>query len=79
MSFGPLKSSEKDRLKKTLAKMEDCVDQSAQLKSDLIAFPEICNYLGDINPWQFEPLDGPTVTAMSPQAKRKKIRVPCLK
>ena len=36
--------------------MEDCVDQSAQLKSD-DCFSEICNYLGDIDPWQFEPLD----------------------
>ena len=77
VGFGPLKSSEKDRLKKTLAKMEDCVDQSAQLKSDLIAFPEICNYLGDINPWQFEPLDGPTVTAMSRKAKQHNLYVVC--
>ena len=77
VSFGPLKSSEKDRLKKTLAKMEDCVDQSAQLKSDLIAFPEICNYLGDINPWQFEPLDGPTVNAMSRKAKQHNLYVVC--
>ena len=51
VSFRPFGSDEPNRLKRTLARMEECLDQSAQLKSDLVAFPEICNYLGDTNPW----------------------------
>jgi predicted amidohydrolase len=57
--------------------MASYVKQAGQLKSDLVAFPEICNTLGATEPWQFEPLDGPTLTAMSRVAKENSIYVVC--
>ncbi|MHC4983194.1 MAG: carbon-nitrogen hydrolase family protein [Planctomycetota bacterium] len=74
--YKPLPSDEPDRLKKTLQKMSEHVDQAAALKADLVAFPEVCNRLGS-PAWHFEPLDGPTVTAMAAKAKQHKIHVVC--
>ncbi|HCK16028.1 TPA: hypothetical protein DHW51_18030 [Candidatus Poribacteria bacterium] len=77
VSFPPLSSDKSDRLNKTLVRMGQYIDHAAELGSDLVAFPEICNYLGDKDPWQFEPLDGPTVTAMSQKAREHSLYVVC--
>jgi len=77
VSFPTLPPNEPDRLNKTLKRMEDCIEQAAHCKSDLVAFPEICNQLSASNSWQFEPFDGPTITAMSRKAKKHSIYVVC--
>lgn len=79
VSYPPLPGDEPNRLDKTLERMGGYVDQAAQFKSDLIAFPEISNHLGMSDPWAwvFEPLDGPTVTALSKKARENKIYVVC--
>ena len=77
VSFPTLPADEPNRLDKTLARMGTSVDQAAALGSDLVAFPEICNHLGAKDPWQFEPLDGPTVGGMSRKAKEHGIYVVC--
>lgn len=77
VSYPPFPATEPDRLNKTLRRMGEYIDQAAQLQSDLIAFPEICNHLGESPEWVFEPLDGPTVTALSRKAAEKKIYVVC--
>ena len=77
VSFPTLPPDEPDRLNKTLERMGNYIEQAAQCKSDLIGFPEICNYLGASDQWQFEPLDGPTITAMSKKAKEHGIYVVC--
>ena len=77
VSFPTLSSDEPDRLNRTLVRMSQYIDHAADLQSDLVAFPEICNYLGAENPWQFEPLDGPTVTAMSQKARQHSLYVVC--
>lgn len=79
VSFPTLPVDEPDRFTKTLAKMESCVDEAAQLKSDLVAFPETCNYLhsGPDTYLDGEPLDGPTLSAMSAKAKAHGIHVIC--
>ena len=66
-----------DRLNRTLRRMGECVDYAARLGSDLVAFPEICSTLGAAEPWQFQPLDGPTVSAMSRTARECGIYVVC--
>src|ERR1700733_8044309 len=65
VSYPPLPKDEPERLNKTLRRMTDYIDQAAQLGSDLVAFPEICNHYGESPEWVFESLDGPTVTALS--------------
>ncbi len=45
VSFPTLPPDEPDRFEKTLAKMATCVDEAAQSRSELVAFPETCNYL----------------------------------
>jgi len=78
VSFPTLPSNEPDRLSKTLERMGECIEQAAQCKSDLVAFPEICNYLGaDSNVWEGEPLDGPTISAISERASENNIYVVC--
>jgi len=77
VNFPTLPPNEPDRLKKTLVRMGNCVDQAAMRKSDLVAFPEICNRLGALGPMQFEPLDGPTVAAMSAKAREHGVHVVC--
>jgi len=57
--------------------MGEYVDHAATLESDLVAFPEICNTLGAANAWQFEQLDGPTITAMGKKAKTHGIYIVC--
>ena len=57
--------------------MASYVDDAAAVGSDLVAFPEICNTLGAADCWQFEQMDGPTITAMSIKAKEKGIYVVC--
>lgn len=76
-SYRPLPREEPDRLRKTLECMGEHVRQAAARKSDLVAFPEICNFLGGADHWQFEPLDGPTVTAMSAAAREHGLWVVC--
>ena len=77
VSFPTLPRNEPDRLSKTLANMGKHIEEAAMLGSDLVAFPEIANQLGSADPWQFEPLDGPTITAMSKKAKQLSIYVVC--
>lgn len=78
VSFPTLPSDEPDRLNKTLERMGEFIEQAAQCKSDLVAFPEICNKLGASSGiWKSEPLDGPTVTAISKKAKQNSIYVVC--
>ena len=57
--------------------MGEYIDQAAQFGSDLIAFPETCNHLEDWGPGMFEPLDGPTVAALSTKARQNRIYVVC--
>ncbi len=75
VSFPTLPSDSPDRLARTLERMGECVDQAAALRSDLVAFPEICNTLGAAEPWQFEQLDGPTIATMGRKAKEHGIYV----
>ena len=77
VSFPTLPREEPDRLNKTLANMGRHIAEAAALGSDLVAFPEIANTLGTAEPWQFEALDGPTITAISKEAKRHAIYVVC--
>lgn len=72
-----LPPDEPDRLAKTLQQMGEHVDQAAALGSDLVAFPEICNTLGTNDPWQFEPLDGPTLDAMRRKARERNLWIVC--
>ena len=72
VSYPPLPKDEPDRLNKTLQRMGEYIDQAGQFGGDLIAFPETCNHLDDWGPGMFEPLDGPTVTALSKKAKQNK-------
>jgi hypothetical protein len=77
VSLPTLPREEPDRLNKTLANMGRHIDEAATLGSDLVAFPEIANQLGAADSWQFEPLDGPTITAMSKKARQRSIYVVC--
>jgi hypothetical protein len=77
VSFPTLPPNEPDRLRKTLNRMANCIDQAAARKSDLVAFPEVCNRLGAAGGWQFEPLDGPTMQAVSSKAQEHGIYVVC--
>jgi hypothetical protein len=72
-----LPAGEPDRLAKTLRQMGEYVDHAAVLKSDLVAFPETCSMCGTETPWACEPLDGPTIAAMSRKAKERNIWVVC--
>ena len=78
VSFPTLPADEADRLRKTLAKMSEYIDQAAELGTDLVAFPEICSRLDGPDPLQFdESLDGPTVTTMAWKAREHGIYVVC--
>ena len=77
VSLPTLPRNNADRLNKTLENMGRHIDEAAALGSDLAAFPEIANQLGAADPWQFEPLDGPTIAAMSKKAKESSIYVVC--
>jgi len=77
VSFATLPPDEPDRLSKTLARMGQCVDEAAEGGCDLVAFPEICSHLGSGDEWACEPLDGPTVTAMSKKAREHGTYVVC--
>ncbi|MHC4644761.1 MAG: carbon-nitrogen hydrolase family protein [Planctomycetota bacterium] len=77
VSLPTLPRAEPDRLNKTLANMGRHIEEAAALGSDLVAFPEIANYLGAERPWRFEPLDGPTITAISKKARQHSIYVVC--
>ena len=68
---------EDERLAKALGQMTDLVGQAADAGSDLVAFPEVANRLGSANLWSFEPLDGPTLQAMSEAARDHGIWVAC--
>ncbi len=75
--YAPVPGYEPDRLNKTLDRMGEHVDQAAAVDSRLVAFPEICNCLGLPDEWQFEPLDGPTLAAMSAKARQHGMYVVC--
>jgi hypothetical protein len=60
-------------LERTLERMGGHVDQAAALGADMICFPEICSGLGAPDPWAFEALDGPTLTAMAAKARANDI------
>lgn len=78
VSFPTLPPDEPDRLEKTLTRMGDYVGYAAELGSDIVAFPEVCNRLGTPNGMQFdEPLDGQTITRMAQKAKERGIYVVC--
>jgi len=77
VSYKPVPGDDPNRMDKTLEKMGTHVDQAAALESDLVAFPEICNTLGAPDVWQFEELDGPTITAMSKKAREHGVYVVC--
>ena len=72
-----LPPEEPDRLQKTLDRMGVLIDQAAELGSDLVAFPEMCTTDGAANPWQFEPLDGPSLAAAAQKARQRGIYVVC--
>jgi predicted amidohydrolase len=65
------------RLEQTLTRMGELIDRAASLGSDLVAFAEMCNTDGSANPWQFEPLDGPTLAAITQKARQKSLYVIC--
>ncbi len=73
----PISGDEPGRLRAALKSMGDCVDHSAALGSELVAFPEICAQFGSSDRWKFEGLDGPTLTAMAAKARRHGIYVVC--
>ena len=77
VNYPTLPSDLPDRLTKTLERMGRYIDDAAALGSDLVAFPEICNTIGSGNSWQFEQLDGPTISAMGKKAKERGIYVVC--
>ncbi|MEI7835632.1 MAG: carbon-nitrogen hydrolase family protein [Planctomycetota bacterium] len=77
VNFPGLPSDEPDRLTKTLARMGDHVDQAAALGNDLVAFPEACSRAGSVDTWACEPLEGPTLAAMSRKAKQREIWIVC--
>ena len=56
VSFSTLPPREPDSLHKTLKRMETCIEQAAELHSDLVAFPEVCNQLKAADPWQLNRL-----------------------
>jgi len=78
VNFPTLPPDESDRLRKTLARMSEYVDQAAELGSDLVIFPEICNRLGSPDDLQFdEPLDGQTITTIAHKAQEHGMYVVC--
>jgi hypothetical protein len=70
-----LPPNEPDRREKTLQRMAALIDEAAGLGSDLVAFPEMSTTDGAANPWQFEPLDGPSLAAISRKAHQHGIYV----
>ena len=66
-----------DRARHVLARMEALVDLAADAGADLVAFPEMCTSWGDADPWQFEPLDGPSFAAMARKAKQRDLYIIC--
>lgn len=75
ISLVPLACGQPYSLEKRLEEMGAHVGQAATLKSDMVCFPEICNTLGAPDMWQFEQLDGPTLTAMSKVARKHHLYV----
>lgn len=71
VSHPRLPRKEPDRLNKALKQMGDYIEQAAQLKSDMIAFPEL------VTGSEPEPVDGPTITEMSRKAREHEIYVVC--
>ncbi|MFC2075565.1 carbon-nitrogen hydrolase family protein [candidate division KSB1 bacterium] len=80
VNFPTLTADEPDRLNKTLKLMGRFIEQARLSDADLVVFPEICNHLGsgdDEATWAGEPLNGPTVTAISAEARKNGIYVVC--
>jgi hypothetical protein len=65
------------RLEKTQARLRQLIDQAASTGADLVAFPEMCTTDGSANLWQFEALDGSTLTTVAEKARQRRIYVVC--
>jgi hypothetical protein len=70
-----LPPDEPDRREKMVDRITALIDQAAGLGSDLVAFPEMSTTDGAANPWQFEPVDGPSLEAVSRKARQHGIYV----
>jgi beta-ureidopropionase len=70
-----LPPGEVDRKEKMVERIAGLVDQAADLGSDLVAFPEMSTTDGAADPWQFEPVDGPSLAAISQKARQRGIYV----
>jgi len=57
--------------------MAALVDQAADTGADLVAFAEMDNTDWAANPWQFEALNGPTLTAMRAKARQRGLYIVC--
>lgn len=66
-----------NRLEQTLGRMGELIDQAAEMGSDLVAFPEMVTSDGSADVWQFEPLDGPSLAAISKKARQHGLYVVC--
>ncbi len=67
--YPPLPADEPDRLARTHARMAEYLADAAARGSDLVAFPELCTTIGSHQVLDFEPLDGPSVSAISQAAR----------
>jgi beta-ureidopropionase len=65
------------RLERTRARISELIDQAASNGANLVAFPEMCTTDGSANLWQFEALDGPTLTMVAAKARQRNINVVC--
>lgn len=65
------------RLEATLEGMAEVVDQAVATGADLVAFPETSTTCGAADEWQFEPLDGPALAAMTRKARQRSIAIIC--
>jgi predicted amidohydrolase len=66
-----------NRLARTRVSLGELIDQAAPTGADLVAFPEMCTTDGSANLWQFEALDGPTLTMAAAKARQQNIYVVC--
>ena len=65
------------RLERTRDRMLELIDQAADTGASLVAFPEMSTTDGSSNLWQFEPLDGLTLSAVAEKARQRHIYVVC--
>ena len=65
------------RLECTRERILDLIDQAAAARAGMVAFPEMVTTDESANLWQFEPLDGPTLSAVADRARQRAIYVVC--